>query len=65
MRQSNRSERQAGKAIEQFQVAFVEVAAVRLPIAEFIVEGGANMRFFYRSSRRSRDIGFNYVGDAL
>lgn len=63
MRQNRRSQRQAGKAIEQFQLAFVEVATVRLPIADFIVKGGASMRFFYRSQRRSRDIDFNYVGN--
>lgn len=58
----DRSEREAAKAIERFQLAFVEVAAVRLPIADFVVKGGANMRFFFRSPRRSRDIDFNYVG---
>jgi hypothetical protein len=62
MRQAGRSEREAGKAIERFHLAFVEVAAVRLPIADFVVKGGANMRFFFRSPRRSRDIDFNYVG---
>ncbi len=63
MGQASRSEREAGKAIERFHLAFVEVAAVRLPIADFVVKGGANMRFFFRSSRRSRDIDFNYLGD--
>jgi hypothetical protein len=62
VRQAARSDREAGKAIEQFHLAFVEVAAVRLPIADFVIKGGANMRFFFRSLRRSRDIDFNYVG---
>src|SRR6266568_7875551 len=57
-----RSDREAGKVIERFHLAFVEVAAVRLPIAVFVVKGGANMRFFFRSPRRSRDIDFNYLG---
>ena len=61
MRQA-RSDREAGKIIERFHLAFVEVAAVRLPIADFVVKGGANMRFFFRSPRRSRDIDFNYLG---
>src|SRR5881296_3900958 len=55
------SVREAAKAIDSFQLAFVEVAAVRLPIADFVLKGGANMRFFFRSPRRSRDIDFNYV----
>jgi hypothetical protein len=63
MPQPSRSDREAGKAIERFHLAFVEVAAVRLPIADFVVKGGANMRFFFRSPRRSRDIDFNYVGN--
>jgi hypothetical protein len=62
MPRRDRSQREAGEAIEQFQLAFVEVAAVRLPIADFVVKGGANMRFYFRSPRRSRDIDFNYVG---
>lgn len=54
--------REAAKAIDSFQLAFLEVAAARLPIASFILKGGANMRFFLRSSRRSRDIDFDYRG---
>ena len=54
--------REAGKAIELFQLAFLEVAAVRLPLAEFALKGGANMRFFFTSQRRSKDIDFDYVG---
>jgi hypothetical protein len=57
-----RSDREAGKVIERFHLAFVEVAAVRLPIADFVLKGGTNMRFFFRSPRRSRDIDFNYLG---
>ena len=57
-----RPDREAGKVIERFHLAFVEVAAVRLPISDFVVKGGANMRFFFRSPRRSRDIDFNYLG---
>src|SRR2546422_1591842 len=56
------SVREAAKAIDSFQLAFLEVAAARLPIAAFILKGGANMRFFFRSNRRSRDIDFDYRG---
>jgi len=62
MLQAGRSEREAGKIIERFHLAFIEVAAVRLPIADFVLKGDANMRFFFRSPRRSRDIDFNYLG---
>jgi len=62
MLEASRSEREAGKIIERFHLAFIEVAVVRLPIADFVVKGGANLRFFFRSPRRSRDIDFNYVG---
>src|SRR5438034_5224210 len=63
MPSAGRSEREAGKIIERFHLAFAEVAVVRLPIADFVLKGGANMRFFFRSSRRSRDIDFNYRGN--
>src|SRR2546430_11518197 len=53
---------EGGKAIDSFQLAFLEVAAARLPIAAFVLKGGANMRFFFRSNRRSRDIDFDYRG---
>ena len=59
------SVREAAKAIDSFQLAFLEVAAVRLPIAAFVLKGGANMRFFFRSSRRSRDIEFDYRGQRV
>jgi hypothetical protein len=58
----NSAVREAAKAIDSFQLAFLEVAAARLPIAVFILKGGANMRFFFRSSRRSVDIDFDYRG---
>src|SRR5439155_5391621 len=62
MLQAGRSEREAGKIIERFHLAFIEVAAVRLQIADFVLKGDANVRFFFRSPRRSRDIDFNYLG---
>jgi len=59
------SVREAAKAIDSFQLAFLEVAAARLPIAAFVLKGGANMRFFFRSNRRSRDIDFDYRGQRV
>src|SRR2546425_3251027 len=56
------SVRAIGEAIELFQLAFLEVAVVRLPLADFVLKGGANMRFFFASQRRSRDIDFDYRG---
>src|SRR3989442_11733920 len=59
------SMRAIGEAIELFQLAFLEVAVVRLPLADFVRKGGANMRFFFASQRRSRDIDFDYRGQRL
>lgn len=56
-------QRAEGRAIDLFQLALLEVASARLPIAGFVVKGGANLRFFHRSVRRSRDIDLDHVGD--
>src|SRR5256712_11121067 len=63
MLQASRSEREAGKVIERFHLAFVEVGAVRLPCPVYVVTGCANLLFFFRSSRHALDIDFNYLGD--
>jgi hypothetical protein len=62
---AGRAVREDAKTIEQFHLAFLEVAVVRLPVAEFALKGGANMRFFFRSPRRSADIDLNYLGGRL
>ena len=54
--------RQAG-AIELFQLAFMQVAAAQLRPEDYAVKGGANVRFFMRSGRRSADIGLDYLGE--
>jgi hypothetical protein len=59
---SHRTTSAAAKAIEAFQLVLLEVAVVRLPLADFVLKGGANMRFFFASPRRSRDIDFDYLG---
>lgn len=55
-------ERASGQALERFHLAFLEVATTQLPLDQFILKGGANLRFFFRSLRRSVDMDFNYVG---
>ena len=56
-------ERRAGRAIELLQLAFLEVAAVQLPLPDFALKDGGNLRFFLRSRRRSRDLDIDYLGE--
>lgn len=53
----------AARVIEGFQAAFLEVATATLPVAEYAVKGGGNMRFFFGSVRSSKDMDFDYLGD--
>jgi hypothetical protein len=53
----------AGIALEQFHLAFLEAATAQLPLDRFALKGGANLRFFLRSLRRSVDMDFDYLGD--
>ena len=53
----------AAQAIEGFQAAFLEVATATLPLTEYAVKGGVNMRFFFGSVRSSKDMDFDYLGD--
>ena len=43
-------------------MAFLEVATAQLPLPHFALKGGANLRFFFKSLRRSVDMDFNYLG---
>jgi hypothetical protein len=54
--------RKQGRAIELFHLAYCQVAAVRLPLDEFAMKGGGNLRFFLRSPRRSADLDLDYLG---
>jgi len=54
--------RKQGRAIELFQLAYCQVAAARLPLDEFAMKGGGNLRFFLRSPRRSADLDLDYLG---
>ncbi|MDP9281328.1 MAG: nucleotidyl transferase AbiEii/AbiGii toxin family protein [Chloroflexota bacterium] len=54
--------RKQGRAIELFHLAYCQVAAARLPLDEFAMKGGGNLRFFLRSARRSADLELDYLG---
>jgi hypothetical protein len=53
------------KLIEFLQLAFLQILPTHLPIADYVVKGGANMRLFYDSRRRSQDIDLDYLGSAF
>lgn len=55
-------DRKAGQAIEVFHFAFLEVAVTELPLPDFALKGGGNLRLFLRSRRRSRDLDLDYFG---
>ena len=50
------------QAIEIFHLAFLQVLPQHLPPLNYAVKGGANLRLFLGSVRRSEDIDFNFVG---
>lgn len=54
--------RKQGRAIELFHAAFLQVATTQLPLADFALKGGGNLRFFLRSRRRSADLDLDYIG---
>lgn len=54
--------REAAKLIEVLHLAFLQVLPSYLPVSDYIVKGGANLRLFYDSRRRSQDIDLDYVG---
>lgn len=53
---------QGTKLIELLQLAFLQVLPSYLPVADYAVKGGANLRLFYDSRRRSQDIDLDYLG---
>lgn len=57
--------RRAAKLIEFLHLAFLQVLPTRLPVAEYVVKGGANLRLFFDSRRRSQDIDLDYIGSAF
>lgn len=54
--------RKHGRAIELFHAAFLQVATTQLPVADFALKGGGNLRFFLRSKRRSANLDLDYIG---
>lgn len=54
--------RRAGRAIELFHLAFCQVASALLPLDDFALKGGGNLRFFLRSRRRSADLDLDHLG---
>ena len=57
--------REATKLVEFLHLVFLQVLPTRLPVAEYVVKGGANLRLFFDSRRRSQDIDLDYVGGAF
>lgn len=57
--------REGAKLIEFLHLAFLQVLPTRLPVTEYVVKGGANLRLFFNSRRRSQDIDLDYVGSAF
>ena len=53
------------KLVEFLHLAFLQVLPTRLSAAEYVVKGGANLRLFFHSRRRSQDIDLDYVGSAF
>lgn len=54
--------REGAKLIEVVHLAFLQALPSHLPLAEYVVKGGANLRLFERSARRSQDIDLDYAG---
>ena len=57
------SERREGaKLVELLHLSLLQVMPSYLPVSDYAVKGGANMRLFYGSRRRSQDIDLDYLG---
>lgn len=50
------------EAIERFHLALLLVLPQHVPASNYAVKGGANLRLFLDSVRRSEDIDFNFIG---
>ena len=57
--------REGAKLIEFLHLAFLQVLPTRLAVSDYIVKGGANLRLFFNSRRRSQDIDLDYAGNAF
>ena len=57
------SERREGaKLVELLHLALLQVMPSHLPVSDYAVKGGANLRLFYDSRRRSQGWDFDYLG---
>lgn len=56
------TKREGAGLIELVQLAFLQVLPSYLPAAEYVVKGGANLRLFYESRRRSQVIDLDFLG---
>ena len=54
--------REGAKLIEVLHLAFLQALPSRMPAGAYIVKGGANLRLFEQSVRRSQDIDLDYAG---
>ena len=54
--------REGAKLVELLHLALLQVLPSYLPVSDYAVKGGANLRLFYSSRRRSQDIDFDYLG---
>lgn len=52
------------QAVEFLHLAFLQVLSASLDPARYVLKGGANLRLFYDSPRRSQDIDLDVVGEA-
>ena len=55
-------QREGAKLVEVLHLVLLQVLPSYLPVASYAVKGGANLRRFYASRRRSQDIDFDYLG---
>src|SRR5450756_2083921 len=54
--------REGAKLVELLHLVLLQVMPSYLPVSDYAVKGGANLRLFYGSRRRSQDIDFDYLG---
>ena len=54
--------REGAKLIEIVHLALLQVLPSHMPVGDYVVKGGANLRLFYDSRRRSQDIDLDYIG---
>lgn len=56
-------EREGAKVIEIVHLAFLQTLPSYLPVSDYVVKGGANLRLWYGSRRRSQGIDLDHLGD--